>query len=69
MVHGYFIKEDNRRDYSIVDLRSKNGIKVNGTYVQSGLPKPLRDGDVITLGLWTKMVYYGGSAATTNPRS
>jgi hypothetical protein len=69
VVHGYFIKEENRKDYSIVDLKSRNGIKVNGIYVQSGLPKPLKEGDVITLGLWTKMVYYGGNDATTNQRN
>ncbi len=41
------------RSWSVVDLDSPNGIKVNSKDVPSGAAMPLRDGDRIHLGAWT----------------
>ena len=41
------------QDWSVVDLRSPNGIQVNGKDVPSGETVPLRHGDRIHLGAWT----------------
>jgi len=37
------------------DLGSSNGTKLNGTDVQGLTDMPLKDGDVITLGHWTRL--------------
>ena len=41
------------RTWSVVDLRSPNGIQVNGNDVPSGDTVQLRHGDRIHLGAWT----------------
>ncbi len=37
----------------LLDQGSSNGTQVNGRQVASGVPVPLRDGDRISLGVWT----------------
>jgi hypothetical protein len=37
----------------LLDQGSSNGTQVNGRQVSSGVPVPLRDGDRISLGVWT----------------
>jgi hypothetical protein len=60
-LHGFFqVREDG--GYSLHD-ESTNGTKLNGQYVEKGALIPLKDCDVITLGAWTKMVYFEGSPA------
>ncbi len=46
--------------WTIVDLATMNGICVNGLDVPSGGTVPLRDGDVIHLGAWTKITIVRG---------
>ena len=41
--------------WSVMDLGSPNGIQVNGKDVPSGTPVPLRPGDQIHLGVWTRI--------------
>jgi hypothetical protein len=43
-------------DVSLQDLASMNGTKVNGKDVVSGSIAKLGDGDVVTLGRWTRIV-------------
>ena len=46
--------------WSVVDLGSGNGITVNGQDVPSGDSVPLRPGDSIHLGAWTKITITSG---------
>jgi hypothetical protein len=62
-IHGAFLKTEDGSGYSLVDMNSNNGTKLNGKYVEPGLPVPLRDMAVITLGLWTKIIFYAGSVS------
>jgi hypothetical protein len=62
-IHGAFLKTEDGSSYSLVDMNSNNGTKLNGKYVEPGLPVPLRDMAVITLGLWTKIIFYAGSVS------
>lgn len=39
----------------LLELGSTNGTELNGKEVQAGVPTPVRDGDQITLGCWTRM--------------
>jgi serine/threonine protein kinase len=41
--------------WSVVDLGTANGTLVNGREVPQGQPVPLRDGDRINLGAWTRI--------------
>ncbi len=54
-LHAVLVAGQDGRDrhWSVVDLDSPNGIKVNSRDVPSGAPVPLRDGDRIHLGAWT----------------
>ena len=38
-----------------LELGSTNGTMLNGTSLEAGLPTPLKDGDQLTLGCWTRM--------------
>jgi serine/threonine protein kinase len=52
-LHAKLVAGPGRDDWSVVDLRSGNGIQVNGKDVPSGETVPLRHGDRIHLGAWT----------------
>jgi serine/threonine protein kinase len=52
-LHAKLIVGPGRNNWSVVDLRSPNGIQVNGKDVPSGETVPLRHGDRIRLGAWT----------------
>jgi pSer/pThr/pTyr-binding forkhead associated (FHA) protein len=39
----------------VVDSGSPNGTLVNGSEIEPGEPVPLRDGDHIHLGAWTRL--------------
>jgi hypothetical protein len=41
--------------WSVLDTGSANGTQVNGRDIASGQPAPLRDGDSICLGAWTRL--------------
>ncbi len=41
--------------WAVLDTGSSNGTQVNGRDIASGRPAPLRDGDSICLGAWTKL--------------
>jgi hypothetical protein len=41
--------------WSVVDPGSANGTAVNGSEIPAGQPVPLRDGDHIHLGAWTRL--------------
>jgi hypothetical protein len=64
-VHGYFQRDENGPGYSLRD-ESTNGTKLNGRYIAKGEPKLLRDGDVITFGAWSKLVYFAGGGASAS---
>jgi pSer/pThr/pTyr-binding forkhead associated (FHA) protein len=40
---------------AITDLASANGTAVNGTAVAAGERRELQDGDVVTMGRWTRI--------------
>ena len=40
--------------WSVIDPGSANGTAVNGSEIPAGQPVPLRDGDHIRLGAWTR---------------
>jgi hypothetical protein len=46
--------------WSVVDLDSPNGTLVNGREIPQGEAVPLRDGDRINLGAWTKITIIRG---------
>jgi pSer/pThr/pTyr-binding forkhead associated (FHA) protein len=41
---------------ALQDLASTNGTKLNGVEVEPGSRRPLRLGDEVTLGRWTRIV-------------
>lgn len=46
-------------EVSLHALASTNGTKHNGRDVQPGVAVPLQNGDVVTLGRWTRIVFRG----------
>ncbi|HSY24283.1 MAG TPA: FHA domain-containing protein [Polyangiaceae bacterium] len=44
---------------ALQDLASTNGTKLNGVDVAAGSRRPIRDGDQITLGRWTRIIVRG----------
>jgi FHA domain len=46
--------------WSVLDTGSANGTQVNGRDIASGEPAPLRDGDSICLGAWTRLTLHRG---------
>jgi hypothetical protein len=42
----------------LLDVGSTNGTRLNGTDVQEGVKMPLKDGDEITLGFWTRITIH-----------
>jgi FHA domain-containing protein len=42
-------------DFAALDLGSTNGTALNATPLEPGIPTPLKDGDQITLGCWTRI--------------
>ena len=40
---------------SALDLGSMNGTRLNGTPLEANVPTPLKEGDQITLGCWTRL--------------
>lgn len=45
----------NGNELVIQDLASTNGTQVNGVELKGEIPRPLVEGDVITIGRWTKI--------------
>jgi pSer/pThr/pTyr-binding forkhead associated (FHA) protein len=45
---------------SITDQGSPNGTLVNGAEIPVGKPVPLRDGDHVNLGAWTRLTITRG---------
>jgi pSer/pThr/pTyr-binding forkhead associated (FHA) protein len=46
--------------WSVVDLGTENGTLVNGREIPQGRAVPLRDGDRINLGVWTRITITRG---------
>jgi pSer/pThr/pTyr-binding forkhead associated (FHA) protein len=40
---------------AILDLESANGTFVNGEQILGGVERPLAEGDVVTIGRWTRL--------------
>ena len=40
----------------VLDLGSTNGTRLNGVALEANVPVPLREGDALTLGCWTRLV-------------
>jgi hypothetical protein len=59
-LHATFVRRAGG-GYSIRD-QSTNGTKLNGRYIERDMPTPLKDKDVITLGSWTKIIYFQGGS-------
>lgn len=53
-LHAVFIAQQDGT-WAVLDTGSSNGTQVNGRDIASGQPAPLRDGDSICLGAWTKL--------------
>ena len=48
--------------FILLDVGSTNGTQLNGVDVQPGVRLPLRDGDEITLGCWTRVTLHAKQA-------
>ena len=48
--------------FILLDVGSTNGTQLNGVDIQPGVRMPLRDGDEITLGCWTRITLHGRQA-------
>ena len=48
--------------FILLDVGSTNGTQLNGVDIQPGVRTPLRDGDEITLGCWTRMTLHAKQA-------
>ena len=48
--------------FILLDVGSTNGTQLNGVAVQPGVRLPLRDGDEITLGCWTRVTLHARQA-------
>ncbi len=57
-VSGRHLKICRQTDGSrtIVDVGSSNGTKLNGAALQAGVETPLKAGDQIELGMWTRIL-------------
>jgi pSer/pThr/pTyr-binding forkhead associated (FHA) protein len=53
--HAHFLRLPEGR-IGIVDLASANGTAVNGTNLVAGQRQELAEGDVVTLGRWTRIL-------------
>jgi predicted RNA-binding Zn-ribbon protein involved in translation (DUF1610 family) len=47
--------KDQEENLHLLDVGSANGTSLNGSPVEAGMKKLLRDGDQITLGCWTRI--------------
>lgn len=45
--------------FALLDLGSTNGTLLNGVEVTPNVLQPLKDGDQITLGCWTRIILHG----------
>jgi hypothetical protein len=52
--HAKFVKNADGT-VSLLDLASMNGTRLNGTDVAPGSRHPLKEGDEVTIGRWTRM--------------
>jgi len=52
---------------SVSDLGSANGTQLNGVDLVPGVAAPLKDGDAIALGAWTKIVVQAVRTTPTGP--
>jgi hypothetical protein len=61
--HAHLLRRPNG-GLAIIDLASANGTAVNGAELLPGQPRDLGDGDVVTMGRWTRITIRrrGGSA-------
>jgi hypothetical protein len=63
-LHGAFKRLQNG-GYAYVDQSSGDkGTRINGIYAIRFDSVPLENGDVLTLGAWTKLIYYSGLQAS-----
>lgn len=54
--------------WTISDLGSRHGTRLNGVTLAAGRTVPIRSGDLLTIGPWTLIVGIGGSAIAGNRR-
>jgi len=54
-LHAKLVPAPGNQGWTVVDLGTDNGIQVNGKDVPSGESVPLREGDSIHLGAWTRI--------------
>jgi len=59
--HAQFVRQ-NDGSFVLVDLNSTNGTTLNGRLIEPGVPTPVTDGDVITIGQWTRLTIQGFTA-------
>jgi hypothetical protein len=52
--HAKLLRQDDG-SFILLDLGSTNGTQLNGKEVQAGVKTPIKEGDQITLGCWTRM--------------
>jgi hypothetical protein len=45
--------------FSLLDLGSTNGTRLNGADIEAGVSAPLKDGDQITMGYWSRLAIRG----------
>jgi pSer/pThr/pTyr-binding forkhead associated (FHA) protein len=45
----------------LLDLASANGTRLNGVEIEAGAPRTINDGDVVTMGRWSRFVLRGRS--------
>jgi hypothetical protein len=43
--------------FVVVELGSANGTQLNGRDLEPGVPMPIRAGDQLTLGMWTRIAF------------
>lgn len=53
------LKKHTNGALSIIDLDSTNGTEVNGTTIKPNVDTPLKNGDVIVLGCWSRILVVG----------
>jgi len=66
-VHAYFLNEGNER-WSLADHKSKNGTFLNNKALEPSKSTPIRDGDVIRIGLEVSATFFGPKAFYTRLR-
>lgn len=52
--HLMFIKQQDG-SFAVLELGSSNGTELNGSSLEPGVTTPIKSGDELTIGLWTKL--------------